>query len=120
MKRLLTFALVSTLLIGCEREVPTSEVTFSIHENSLANPSFGLEYTNDQSGGTVVGSNSDNYWTSGKVVLKQGQYISLKATCTEATFDLVLYIYINGGLWKTTSMSAPTSSVTLSGEIPAD
>lgn len=119
MNRILTCSLISILLLGCEREVPTSEVTFSIHENSAANPSFSLEYTSDQSGGTTVGSNNDNYWTSGKVVLKQGQYISLKATCIEPTFDLVLYIYIDGGFWKTASISAPTSTITLSGEIPA-
>ena len=119
MKRLAYIPLLILLLMGCEREIPTAEVTYSIFENSSANPSFSIEYTSDQAGGTTIGSNNDNYWTSGKLILKQGQFISLKTTCTEPIFDLQLFIFINGNQWKSVSVSNPTNTITLSGEIPA-
>lgn len=105
---------------SCRKETPVAEVTYSVHETSQAAPSYSIEYTSDQAGGTTVGSNNDNYWTSGKIPLKQGQYISLKVSSTDPEYALQLYIYINGNLWKMSSLNSPVPSVTISGYVPAD
>lgn len=98
----------------------TTEVTYTVHENSQAVPSYSIEYTSDEGGGTTLGSNNDNYWTSNKLTLTKGQYAYLKVTCTEPEFTLSLNIFVNGNLWKTTSISNPTTTVTLSGNLPSD
>lgn len=116
----LLFVLAVIFFSGCLKEDPTSEVTFSVRETSQANPPFALEYTSDKAGGTTIGSNNDNYWTSGKVILEQGQYVSLKVSCSEPLYALDLYIYVNGNLWKTASMANPTPYMSVSGYVPGD
>jgi hypothetical protein len=120
MKRLAFFIAISVCFFGCTKEIPTSEVTFSVSEISTDAPTFGIEYTSDQAGSTAVASRDGNYYTSGKIVLKQGQFISLKTTCSAPLYQLRLNIFINGNLWKTGEMNNPTSSFTLSGEIPSE
>lgn len=121
MNRIATIFVFAVILFsGCLKKDPTSEVTFSVRETSLDNPPFTLEYTSDKAGGTTIGSNNDNYWTSGKVILEQGQYISLKVSCSEPLYALDLYIYINGNLWKTASLTNPTPYTSVSGYVPAE
>lgn len=120
MNRLALFAFFAVMLIGCEKRTPTSEVTFSVSETSQANPAFNIEYTSDRAGGTTIGSNNDNYWTSGKLVLEQGQYASLTVRCTEPIYQMSLSIFVNGNLWKTASLANPTPSASVNGYIPAE
>lgn len=120
MIRLAIILLFSIVLTGCEKKVPTLEVTFSVRETSQANPAFSFEYTSDLSGGTTIGSNNDDYWTSGEIVLEQGQYASLTVNCTEPTYQMTLTILVNGHIWKTTTLANPTPSVVVSGYLPAE
>lgn len=120
MKTLAFFLAISVCLLGCTKEVPTSEVTFSVTEVSADLPTYGIEYTSDQAGSTSVASRDGTNYTSGKIVLKQGQFISLKTTCTAPLYALRLNIFINGNLWKTGEMNNPTASFTLSGDIPSE
>jgi len=120
MKRLVFFFAISACFFGCTKEVPTSEVTFTVTEVSPDQPTYGIEYTSDQSGSTAVASRDGTNYSSGKIVLKQGQFISMKTTCAAPVFALRLSIFINGNLWKTGEMNNPTSSFTLSGDIPSE
>lgn len=120
MKRLAIFAFFAIFLIGCEKRTPTSEVTFSVYETSQDNPEFSIEYTSDRAGGTTIGSNNDNYWTSGKLILEQEQYASLTVSCTAPIYQMNLSIFVNGNLWKTTSLANPAPSASVSGHIPAE
>lgn len=120
MIRLATVLFFAVVLIGCEKKVPTLEVTFSVNETSQANPEFTIEYTSDRIGGTTIGSNNDDYWTSGKIVLEQGQYASLTVNCTEPEYQMSLTIFVNGHIWKTTTLANPTPSASVSGYLPAE
>jgi hypothetical protein len=121
MKRLLPFLLLAASgFSACEKEMPVSEVVYSITETSAAAPSYGIEYTNDQAGGTAVTSYNTSSYSSGKIKLRQGQFISMKVSCTDPTYELRCSIFINGNLWKTGSIEAPDGSITLSGDIPAE
>lgn len=119
MKQIYMLLFFAVLLFGC-RKVPTSEITYSVSETSQANPSFNLEYTSDQSGGTTIGSNNDNSWSSGKLILEQGQYVSLTVSCSEPVYQLSLSIFVNGNLWKNTSLNNPTPATSVSGYLPAE
>lgn len=120
MNRLAFFLAISICFFGCTKEVPTSEVYFSVSEISTDTPTYGIEYTSDQNGSTATTSRDGNNFSSGKIVLKQGQFISFKTTCTAPLFSLRLNIFINGNLWKTGEMNSPTSSFALSGNIPSE
>ncbi len=120
MKRLAFFLAISISFFGCTKEVATSEVSFSVSEISQDTPTYGIEYTSDQNGSTATASRDGTNFSSGKIVLKQGQFISLKTNCTAPLFALRLNIFINGNLWKTGEMNSPTSTFTLSGGVPAE
>lgn len=120
MKHLLVFgSFVLFALYGCKKEVPTSEVVYSITETSAAAPAYEIVYTNDKSGGQMVTSYNTASYSSGKIVLEQGQYISMKVTCSEPTYNLNCSIFINGNLWKAGSFGSG-GELTLSGNIPAE
>lgn len=121
MKRYLFLcALLTIFFSGCKKEVPTSEVYYTLNETSTAAPQYGIEYTSDQAGGTTVTSYSSANYTSGKVTLKQGQFISMKVTCNEPVYNFALSIFVNGNLWKTGTLNSPGGSVTVSGNIPVE
>jgi hypothetical protein len=112
--------LVSTLLItGCGKEIPTSNVTYSITENSPASPAYDIVYTSDKSGGQTVTQYNAPTYSSGKIELEQGQHVSLTVSCIEPVYSLSCNIFVNGNLWKSASFSSG-GSVTLAGEIPAE
>ncbi len=114
---ILFFALV---LVSCNKEEETIEVTFTIRENSASAPTYNITYTSDQTGTSSIASNNDNHWTSDKRILTKGQFVSLQTECTEPEFALVLYIYVNGNLWKSANMNNPTASAVISGNLPSD
>jgi hypothetical protein len=120
MKRFLLLCIVPLLLYGCTKEKPVAEVVYALHETSPAAPQYGIEYTNDQTGGTMVTSYSSANYASGKIVLKQGQYVSMKVTCSDPSYNFSLSIFVNGNLWKTGTLNAPGGSVTISGNIPTE
>lgn len=121
MKRIAVFALLLAFATsGCKKEIPTAEVVYSISESSAATPQYGIEYTNDQSGGTMVTQYGTNTYSSGKIVLKQGQFISMKITCSEPVYALNCSIFVNGNLWKTGTLTSPDGSLILSGEVPTE
>lgn len=105
---------------GCKKEVAPANVTYSVYEVSAGTPEYGIEYTSDKAGGTMVTSYNTEHYSSGKIELEQGQFISLKVTCTAPVYELQLSIFVNGNLWKTGELNSPTSSVTVSGNIPQD
>lgn len=121
MKHLLFLcALTVFLFCGCTKVNPTSEVVFAVHETSTAAPQYGIQYTNDQSGGTMVTSYATANYSSGKIVLKQGQFASMTVTCSDPTYNFSLSIFVNGNLWKTGTLNAPGGSATVSGTIPIE
>ena len=121
MKRLLFLcALTVFLFSGCKKEPSTAEVVFALHETSTAAPQYGIQYTNDQSGGTMVTSYSTANYSSGKIVLKQGQFVSMTVTCSDPAYSFSISIFVNGNLWKTGTLNAPGGSATVSGNIPLD
>lgn len=121
MKRALPFLLlVLFAFAGCKKETPTVEVTYSISERSAATPAYNIEYTSDQSGGTTVTSYNTASYSSGRITLKQGQFISMKVTCSDPTYELFCTIFVNGNTWKTGTLNSPSGSLTLSGNLPAN
>lgn len=121
MKKLLfLFTICSFLAFSCNKETPTANVTFEVRETSPATPTFTVEYTADKSGGTHQGGTASSAYSSGSIELLQGQYVQLKTSCSDPTYELHLYIYVNGDLWQTAVMSNPTPSKTLDGYVPAD
>src|ERR1041385_371601 len=121
MKRLAVFVLLSAAAFSsCKKEEATANVTFEVREISQATPAYTVEFTNDKSGSTMVSGSSSSSFSSGILELLQGEYVKLKVSCSDPTFELHLYIYVNGNLWKTASMSDPTASVMLDGNVPAE
>jgi hypothetical protein len=120
MKPYVYILFAALLFSACKKEDMTAEVTYSVHETSQAAPSYAIEYTSDEGGGTTLASNNDNAWASNKIILTKGQFAYLKVTCTEPEFTLSLNIFVNGNLWKSTSISNPTTTITLSGNVPSD
>ena len=120
MKLYVYILFVTLLFSACKKEDMTAEVTYTVHENSQSAPSYTIEYTSDEGGGTTLGSNNDDYWSSAKLPLTKGQYAYLKVTCADPEFILSLNIFVNGNLWKSTSISNPNTTVTLSGNVPSD
>lgn len=113
------FCLV-TLFSSCKKEPDTVQVAFIVRENSADAPIYNITFTSDMGGSSTVASNDDHYWTSGEFPLEQGQFVSLKTECTAPLYDLTLYIYVNGQLWKKEEMQNPTSSLEISGNLPAE
>ena len=119
MKKFLAAAITGVFLFGnCSKEDPVASVSYSISESSPATPQYQIEYTSDQAGGTTVTSNNSTGWSSGKVTLKQGQFVMLKCSCSDPEYTLHLNIFVNGNLWKTASFSNAIPSLTLSGNVP--
>jgi hypothetical protein len=116
---LLSFIVCAVLLCGCQKKALTSEVVYYITETSAATPAYEIMYTNDIAGGQIVTSYNTNTYSSGKITLEQGQFITMKVSCTEPVYTLNCSIFINGNLWKTGSLNSG-GSLTLSGEIPAE
>lgn len=110
---------VALAFTACKKEIPTSEVVYSISESSAASPTYDIIYTNDVAGGEMVTQYSTSTYSSGKIVLEQGQFISMKVVCAAPVYNLNCSIFINGNLWKTASFSTGGELV-LSGEIPAE
>ncbi len=111
--------LLALSFTACKKEVPTSEVVYSITETSAASPAYDIMFTNDHAGGQMVTQYSTPTYSSGKITLKQGQYISFTVGCTQPVFTLNCNIFINGNLWKNASFSS-NGPVTLSGNIPVE
>ena len=114
------FLFVLVTFSSCKKEDELMEVVFVIRETSAATPLFNITYTADQTGGSNVASNNDNYWASDKLMLEKEQFVSLKTECTDPLFDLTLNIYVNGNLWKSEQTHNPTPSYTISGNLPND
>src|ERR1044071_6225535 len=99
MKRFAFFALgITVLFTSCKKEEPTTKVTYEVRETSPATPSFTIEYTSDKSGGSQVSGSSSAIFSSGDLELLQGEYVKMKVTCSDPTFELHMYIYVNGNL----------------------
>jgi hypothetical protein len=104
---------------ACKKEVPTSDVTYSITETTAAAPAYDIIYTNDVAGGQMVTQYNTPTYSSGKITLEQGQHISMTVSCNDPVYTLNCSIFINGNLWKSASFSSG-GTITLSGEIPAE
>ncbi len=121
MKILFGIVFSSILLFSsCKKEPDTLEVSFAVRENSVDAPEYTIIYTSNITGSSTVGSNNDEYWSSSKLQLKQGQFVSLKTECTAPLYELVLFIYVNGQLLKKEEMQNPTASFVICGNLPAE
>jgi hypothetical protein len=110
---------IALAFTACKKEIPTSNVTYSITETSAASPAYDIIYTSDKAGGQMVTQYNTPNYSSGKIELEQGQFISMTVSCNEPVYTLSCNIFINGNLWKSTSFSSG-GEVTLSGTIPAE
>lgn len=99
----------------CHKEDPETKITYAVREYSADSPSFSITYTSDKSGGTTTGNSSSDSWSSGGIILKKGQFISLTVDCTAPVYDFKLSVYVNGNLWQQKDMNNPEASVTISG-----
>lgn len=121
MKRLAYFIfLIATAFVSCKKEDPTSKITYEVRETSPSTPSYTIEFTKDKAGGTQVSGSSSAVYSSGTLELPQGEYVKMKVTCSDPTFELHLYVYVNGNLWGSTVFANPTPFASLEGNIPGD
>jgi hypothetical protein len=104
---------------ACKKEIPTSDVVYSITETSSASPAYDIVFTNDVAGGQMVTQYNTPSYSSGKIELQQGQNISMRVSCSAPLYSLNCNIFINGNLWKSGSFSSGGELV-LSGQIPAE
>lgn len=118
MKRALLPILALFLFSQCKKDQPQElKVSYTVYETSQDQPTFNISFTSDKSGTTNQASSAAETWTSGEILLEQGEFISMKVDCTAPTYDLTMRIYVSGFLWKEQHFSSPTASASLSGTL---
>ena len=117
---MLRYAAISVFILflfgNCKKESPEHKITYSVYETSADSPSYNITYTSDKSGATTIANSSSASWTSNGIILNKGQFISLTVDCTAPTFELKLFVYVDGNLWEQKVMQDPVSTLTISGK----
>lgn len=116
MLRITVVALLILVLFGnCRRNDPEHKITYTVNETTTDNPSYNITYTSGKTGATTQANSSSASWSSGGIILNEGQFISMTVDCTAPTFELILCVYVDGNLWDRKVMQDPTASMTISG-----
>ncbi|HET6991946.1 MAG TPA: hypothetical protein VFJ43_11510 [Bacteroidia bacterium] len=92
------------------------KIFYNVTESSVDSPSFNVTYTSDKTGASTQANSNSDYWSSGEIILNEGQFISMTVDCTAPLYDFVVTVYKDGGIWDRKELHNPTGSVTISGK----
>jgi hypothetical protein len=117
MIRIITLSfLIVFLFSNCQKQKPEMKISYKVTESSVDSPSFNITYTSDKSGTSTQANSSSDYWSSGGIILNDGQFISMTVDCSAPHYDFVVTIYKDGNIWQSQELHNPTGTITLSGK----
>jgi hypothetical protein len=117
MKRLLLPIIPLFLFTQCEPEPQELKVSYTVIEVTQEQPAYSITYTSNKARATNTTSSSEDSWSSGTILLEQGEFISLKVECNEPVYNIKLKIYVSGMLWKEEQFANPVPSASVSGTL---
>jgi hypothetical protein len=117
MKRLaILIAFAVSLFASCRKE-QTFKVTYVVKEYSAEQPMYTITYTAEKSGGSNIASSTNERWSSDGIELERGQYVSMKLRSDAPVYELTMFVYVNGYLWRTETFSNPVREKEVNGTL---